>query len=49
VIVFDNLRIVISSRLLDGGNCGDSLDIPVGGVWLNSGYFDGKRGDIHSL
>jgi hypothetical protein len=49
LIVLDNLRIVISSRLLDGANCGDSPDIPVDSVWLNSGYFDGNRGDIHSL
>jgi hypothetical protein len=49
LIVLDNSRIVISSRLLDVANCGASVDIPVDGVWLNSGYFDGKRGDIHRL
>ena len=48
-IVRNNLRMVISFRLLDGANRGDSLDIPVDSVWLNSGYFDGKRGDIHRL
>ena len=49
LIVLENLRMVISSRLLGGASYGDSPDIPVDGVWLNSGYFDGNRGDIHKL
>jgi hypothetical protein len=28
-------------------SCGNPPDIPVDGVWLNSGYFDGNRGDTH--
>src|SRR5215472_18252320 len=30
------------------GASGDSPDIPGDSVWLNSGYFDGNRGDIHT-